>query len=285
KLFALKAGLEAQPALLPQCDYILLTDADILHPPENARRLVAQAESTQSALVSLMALLDCRGFWGRLLIPPFVFFFQKLYPFRWVNDPEEAHAGAAGGCVLVRRNVLRSIGDMEGIRDALIDDCALAAAVKGNPPKRRIWLGLSQDVKSLRDNRAFGSIWTMVARTAFTQLRHSTGMLFLSIVGMILTYLAGPVVFVAGLSAGSVALIAIGITAWSLSALAYLPTLRLFGQNPLWAFTLPLAALLYSAMTVGSAVNHWRGHGGAWKGRSYSDLTKPSDASAPPKPS
>jgi len=71
-------------------------------------------------------------------VPAFVFFFQLLYPFEWVNDGLKATAAAAGGSILIRRRALRRIGGIESVRGALIDDVALAAAVKKGG---RIWLG------------------------------------------------------------------------------------------------------------------------------------------------
>ncbi|MEM1045053.1 MAG: glycosyltransferase [Pseudomonadota bacterium] len=274
KLWALNAGLDRLEDLVPDCRYVLLTDADILHPPETARALMAKAIDDDLDLVSLMALLDCRGGWARLLVPAFVFFFQKLYPFPMVNDATSRQAGAAGGCVLLRRDALARIGGISAIREALIDDCALAAAVKGNPPRNRIWLGLSRSVRSLRDNSDLGSIRTMVERTAFTQLRHSTLLLAGCLAGMALTYLAGPVALVWGLLSASPVTAGAGAIAWLLSALAYWPTLRLYGQPISWALTLPAAASMYSMMTLSSALKHWRGKGGHWKGRTYSDLAR-----------
>ena len=270
KLWALETGARAAADLTPQADFILLTDADITHAPDALTCLVGFAEEQGLALVSLMARLDARGFWGALLVPAFVFFFQKLYPFPWVNDPARSTAGAAGGCVLIRRDALASIGGISAIRGALIDDCTLAAKVKHGPPGRAIWLGLaSSEVVSQRDNRAFGTIWKMVARTAFTQLRHSSLLLVGSVLGLALTYLAGPLAVLSFPLHGDNLTSSLGAIAWMLAGLAYLPTLRLYGLPPWQVLCLPLAALLYGVMTIGSAVAHWRGRGGAWKGRTY----------------
>ncbi|MFQ5566343.1 MAG: glycosyltransferase [Paracoccaceae bacterium] len=270
KLWALETGVNAAARLAPEAKYILLTDADITHAPDTLARLVAQAEARHLALVSLMARLDARGFWGALLIPAFVFFFQKLYPYPWINDPARDTAGAAGGCVLVRREALAGVGGLAAIRDALIDDCALAARIKRGPPRRAIWLGLAVDeAVSLRDNRALGSIWTMVARNAFTQIRCSALLLAGSILAMAVTYLAGPLILLLSPLHGDNLAGNLGAIAWMLSAIVYLPTNRLYGR-PTWeAAGLPLAALFYGAMTISSAVAHWRGRGGGWKGRTY----------------
>ena len=150
-----------------------------------------------------MARLDARGLWGQMLIPAFVFFFQKLYPFPWVNAARMPIAGAAGGCMLVRRDALREIGGVEALKDALIDDCTLAARIKRGPPRRAIWLGLAADeVVSRRDNRSLGSVWTMVRRTAFTQLRQSWLLLAGAVLGMVFLYLVPPVGLIISLLAG-----------------------------------------------------------------------------------
>jgi hopene-associated glycosyltransferase HpnB len=270
KLWALQAGLEALPRLAPDAEWVLLTDADIRHAPDTLPRLVAHAEREELAMASLMARLDDSGAWGGLLVPAFVFFFQKLYPFPWVSDPARATAAAAGGCVLIRRRVLDEIGGLRAIRGALIDDCALAARVKDAVPRRRVWLGLSRgEVTSLRDNSSLGAIWRMVARTAYAQLRHSPLLLAGTVAGMALLYLAGPLAALSLPLHGSPLAAGLGATAWALSGLAYAPTLRLYGR-PVWqAAGLPPAALLYTAMTLDSARRHWQGAGGAWKGRTY----------------
>lgn len=271
KLWALETGLKALDELAPGAELVLLADADIRHAAGTLERLVAQLDHGGYDLVSLMARLDARGFWGALLIPAFVFFFQKLYPFPWVNDASRRTAAAAGGCVLIRRTALARIGGFEQIRAALIDDCALARAVKhGHGGRGTIWLGLAADeVVSLRDNRAFGSIWRMVARTAFTQLGHSPAVLVGVLGGMVLIYLAGPLVVLGFPWHGDPRAGTLGAIAWMLSGLAYLPTLRLYGKPTWQALALPVAAAFYSAITLGSAIAHWRGRGGHWKGRSY----------------
>lgn len=270
KLWAVNAGLAHLAETAPEARHILLTDADILHAPDTLRRLAAKAAAEDLALVSLMARLDARGIWGGLLIPAFIFFFQKLYPFPLVNDPRSPVAGAAGGCVLLRADALAAISGIAAIKGALIDDCALAAAVKTRAPRRRIWLGLAdREVVSLRDNRSLGSVWSMVARTAFTQLGHSLWRLIGAVLGMGLVYLMPPIALVAGLAAGDGAAAALGAAAMALMAALYRPTLRLYHQPWLAGFALPVAAALYTAMTLSSAIRHWRGAGGRWKGRVY----------------
>ncbi|GMG81273.1 glycosyltransferase [Paralimibaculum aggregatum] len=270
KLWAVETGLRRIGDLAPQARWVLLTDADILHAPDTLRRLVIFAEERGIALASLMARLDDSGFWGRLLVPAFIFFFQKLYPFAWIADPKRRTAGAAGGCMLVARDALAEIGGMGAIRGALIDDCSLAAQIKRGPPRRRIWLGLTRDAAvSLRDNRRLGTIWKMVARTAFAQLRHSRWLLAGTVLSMALIYLAGPVLVLGLPLHGDWAAAGLGAAAWALAARAYLPTLKLYGRPARDALWLPLAALLYTLMTLDSARRHRRGRGGAWKGRTY----------------
>ncbi len=266
KLAAVNAGLIHAAEVAPEARYVLLVDADIILAPQTLTKLVSFAEANGTALTSLMARLDARGFWGGLLIPAFVFFFQKLYPFHRANRQGDRIAAAAGGCILARRDALEDIGGVASIRGRLIDDCALADAIKKSG--RRIWLGLArEEAVSLRDNRSLASIWSMVARSAFAQLRHSWINLAGVLIGMTLLYLAAPAIALTypwhhdGLAAAA------AIGAWALMALLYLPTALIYGQAPWKTFALPLAAFIYTLMTASSALDHARGRGGFWKGR------------------
>ncbi|MEO1094482.1 MAG: glycosyltransferase [Cyanobacteria bacterium J06638_28] len=269
KLWAMQQGfqhLQRQPA---PPDYVLFTDADIAHAADNLRQLVTKAEAEKLDLVSLMVRLRCQSFWEKLLIPAFIFFFQMLYPFSWVNNPRKGTAAAAGGCALIRFSALQRIHGLEQIRQALIDDCALGAAVKADGP---IWLGLSSDTLSLRPYPDLTSIWNMVTRSAYTQLNYSPWLLIGTLLGMALVYLVAPLSFVLGLVWGVPGLALTGLATWVLMALAYWPTLRLYDGGLLLALALPLIAFLYTLMTLDSARRHWVGQGGAWKGRVYSDV-------------
>jgi hopene-associated glycosyltransferase HpnB len=225
---------------------------DIEHEPASLRNLIAH----DLPMASVMVRLRCESVAERLLVPAFVFFFFKLYPPSWIADPRARTAGAAGGCILIRADMLERIGGIDAIRSELIDDCALAKAVKKHGP---IWLGMSDQTRSLRAYGSFASVWNMVARTAFTQLGHSSLLLTGTMAGMSLTYIA-PVIFTI---AGS----AVAFAAWICLSVAYVPMLRFYAQ-PLWmAPLLPLIALFYLGATVHSAVRYWAGSGGQWKGR------------------
>jgi hopene-associated glycosyltransferase HpnB len=272
KLWAVEQGIQAASQQAQPAEYLLLTDADISHSPSNLRQLVSKAISEQLDLVSLMVLLRCTSFWERFLIPAFVFFFQKLYPFPWVNDPKRKTAAAAGGCILVKRQTLAQAGGIAIVRQALIDDCALGAAIKNSGG--RIWLGLSETTCSLRPYPSLETIWTMVARTAFTQLGYSPLLLLLALVGMVLVYLLPPWAAIAGGLLGNWPVAIVGLLTWLLMSWAYWPTVRLYRLAWIWAFCLPAIAFLYNLMTLDSALRHWRGQGGAWKGRVYA-IPKP----------
>lgn len=264
KLWAQAQGLAAARARVPGVRWLLLCDADILFGPDTLARLVALAEARGLALASLMARLDARGFWAGLLIPAFVAFFMKLYPFWRIKAARSRIAGAAGGVMLLAADMAARLDWPEAMRGALIDDCTLAARVRR--AGGRLWLGLARlgEAESLRDNRALGQVWRMVARTAFTQLRYSPLALAGTVVGMGLLYVAPVALALWGdgwARAG-------GALAWALMALAVLPV-ALDYRRPWAALLLPLAGLLYAAMTLDSARRHWAGAGGAWKGRTY----------------
>lgn len=268
KLWALEQGIRHAQTLIPLPDYLLLTDADIEHDPTNLRQLVTKAEQENLDMVSLMVKLRCQSVWEQLLIPAFVFFFQKLYPFGWVNDPQNPTAAAAGGCILIRRETLVQIGGIQVIRQALIDDCALAAAVKSNSTGR-IWLGLTDSTCSLRPYPSLASIWDMVARTAYSQLNYSPWLLVGTLIGMTLVYIVPPVGVFVGLLTGNWMVAIASLISYLLMTLAYLPTIRLYRCAFWLAFCLPAIASLYTLMTLDSALRHYQGKGGAWKGRVY----------------
>ena len=258
KLWAMREGVAIAGRLDP--DYLLLTDADIVHAPENLAELVARAEDGGYGLVSLMVRLNCRSLWEQLLIPAFVFFFFKLYPPRHVADRGRRAAAAAGGCMLVRREMMAQIGGVDSIRHELIDDCALARRIKG---VGAVWLGASLTTRSIREYRSCRPIWEMVARCAFAQLGYSALTLVAVVMLMAVVYLAPPLLAVSGPPAAR----ALGTAAWTGMSLAFLPILRSY-RCPAWvAPLLPVIALFYTAATVASAVQFWRGRGGRWKGR------------------
>jgi hopene-associated glycosyltransferase HpnB len=259
KLWAVSEGLRHVAESGADPEYILLTDADIAHHPTNLRELVARSETNGLDLASLMVLLRCRSFAERALIPAFVFFFEMLYPFAWINDPRRKTAGAAGGCMLVRRSALARIGGIASIKGAMIDDCALGAKIKEGG---RIFLGLTRQTQSLRRYPALGDIWRMIARTAYTQLHYSPLLLAGTVVGLAVTYLAPPVLTIAGGAAAVPAALA-----WLAMGIAFVPILRLYRQPLVIAPLLPVIATFYLAATIDSARRHWQGKGGEWKGR------------------
>jgi len=258
KLWALSEGLAVAKQFAP--DYFWFTDADVIHEPDVLQNLLARAETASFDLVSFMVKLRSSSFAECMLIPAFVFFFFKLYPPHWIASPQKHTAAAAGGCILIRAATLARIGGIATISGQLIDDCALAREVKRNGG--RIWLGVTERSKSLRAYQNFREVGRMIARTAFTQLHHSALLLAGALMGMLITYVA-PVALLAHANSARW----LGLCAWSLMVVAYLPTLRLYRLSPFWALLLPLTALFYIGATVASALQYWRGRGGAWKGR------------------
>jgi hopene-associated glycosyltransferase HpnB len=260
KLSAMRQGQAEVDASAVEPEFVLFTDADIAYAPHVLSRLVAIARANNSVLTSLMVKLRCDSAAERWLAPAFVFFFQMLYPFAWVNDPRRATAAAAGGCMLVRREALRAAGGLEAVRGALIDDCALGALMKGQGP---IWLGLTEDVDSLRAYPTLADFGRMVARSAFAELRYSPLRLAGAIGGMALVYMAPPLFAIFARGEAQAA----GALAWAMMALSLLPTLRLYGRPLIGALALPVIAGAYVAFTFDSALQYWQGRGGYWKGR------------------
>ncbi|MFC7884961.1 glycosyltransferase [Streptomyces sp. NPDC057376] len=276
KLWAVRHGIGLARAREPE--YLLLTDADIAHAPDSLRRLVAAARAGGFDVVSQMARLRVESVWERLVVPAFVYFFAQLYPFRWIGGSRAGRDGAggkrrtrtaaaAGGCVLLRADAAERARVPDAIRHAVIDDVALARAVKG--VGGRVWLGLADGVDSVRPYPRLRDLWRMVSRSAYAQLRHNPLVLAGTVAGLALVYLVPPAAVVVGAATGSASALVPGAAAWLVMAGTYAPMLRYYRQ-PLWlAPLLPFTAFLYLLMTVDSAVRHYRGRGAAWKGRTY----------------
>jgi hopene-associated glycosyltransferase HpnB len=260
KLSAMRQGMAEVEASAQPPEFVLFTDADIAYAPHVLTRLVAIARAKNSVLTSLMVKLRCESAAERCLAPAFVFFFQMLYPFAWVNDPRRRTAAAAGGCMLVRREALHAAGGLEAVRSALIDDCALGALMKG---QGSIWLGLTESVDSLRAYPTFADFHRMVARCAFAELRYSPLRLVGAIGGMALVYVAPPLFAIFARGGPQVA----GAVAWAMMVLALAPTLRLYRRPLVGGLALPAVAAAFVGFTFDSALQYWQGRGGYWKGR------------------
>lgn len=259
KLWALSQGLSH--ALTENPDYVLFTDADIVHERDSVRHLLAISEKKSCDLTSLMVKLTCDSLAERALIPAFVFFFLKLYPPAWIANAKAKTAGAAGGCMLIKPAALARIGGLAAIRHQVIDDCSLATAIKRSGGT--IWMGLTNETRSIRPYGSGAEIGRMIARSAFSQLRHSFWLLLATVLALLLIYVIPVVALCAGNRTAALA----GVTAWLAMTICYWPTVRFYRLAWAWAVCLPLIALFYLGATVYSALLYWNGRGGGWKGR------------------
>ncbi len=262
KLWAVSQGVAAAETFHPE--YLLLTDADIEHAPDTLSWLVAHSVNGRFVLTSLMAKLRCVSLAEKIHVPAFIYFFQMLYPFAWVARAGSSTAAAAGGCMLVRKDALASVGGLASIRGALIDDCSLGAMLKTVGP---IWLGLTNRAQSIRPYPTFADVARMVSRSAYSQLRYSLLALVATTLGMAITFITPPMLalFASGLPRY------LGLLAWAAMSLSFVPTLRYYRLSPIWSVALPGIALLYMAYTLQSAYQHFRRRGGQWKGRVHAD--------------
>lgn len=261
KMWAVHQGLSSLAA--QQANFILLTDADVVHAPDHVAALVSKAEREGLDLVSEMVRLNCETTAERTLIPAFIFFFQMLYPFAWVNDVRKRTAGAAGGTMLLRRSAIERVQGVSRIQTKLIDDCALAREIKQSGGS--VWLGHSEMARSMRVYAEARDVWNMIARTAYEQLGHSLPVLAGCVLGMALLYLAPVVLAIAAHGAARW----YASIAWFLMAFCFQPTLRRYQRFPLWGLALPGIAAFYVCATIDSAVRFYRGRGGGWKERVY----------------
>jgi hopene-associated glycosyltransferase HpnB len=278
KLWALNQGLQtAQYQMKP--DFFLFTDADIAHHRLSLKALVNKAMTENRNMVSVMVRLKVASKWEHLLIPSFVYFFSKLYPFKWVNDSGKKTAAAAGGCILVRAETLIHTGGLKPIASELIDDCALARQIKGASDNSPIWLGLSDKFHSIRHYEGLKGVWDMVSRTAYTELRYSPFLLLFTVLAMATLYVMPPLSVIAfivqivmnfEITRGGFLSALGGACAWGVMAGTFIPLVRFYKSPSFFAFLLPVSGLLYTLMTIDSTIKHIKGKGGQWKGRTYS---------------
>jgi len=260
KLWALRQGIDAAAGFDPPPQYLLLSDADIVYAPPMLGWLVAHAVARDQVLTSFMVKLRCDSLAERCLIPAFIFFFQMLYPFAWVNRRDRATAAAAGGCMLIHARTLRHAGGIDAIRDALIDDCALARMLKA---EGRIWLGLTERVASIRSYPGWADMAQMISRSAYAQLGYSPLRLAATVGGMALIFLVPSAAALVGSEYGRL----FGVSAWLIMAVLFWPALRIYRRSPLWGLALPAITFAYLMFTINSALQSLRGKGGLWKGR------------------
>lgn len=249
------AGMPASPA-----DYLLLTDADICYQPKVLAALVYSSVTKRRVLSSLMVRLHCGNLVERAFIPAFVFFFQMIYPFAWVNRSGRSTAAAAGGCMLVNRQALANAGGLQAIRSEIIDDCALGRRMKQVGP---IHLALGDQLQSMRPCSSLNAVRGMVVRSAYAQLGYSPGVLAFVVAAMAVVFV-GPVLLAI---TGSGATQTLALIAWMLMAAIFSPMTRRYRVSLGWGLALPGIALTYLIFTVESAVQHSLGRGGLWKGR------------------
>ena len=265
KIWAMKQGVEF--ALKDKEEfYLMFMDADISLEKNVLKSLIDKLNSENLEMISLMAKLNCRFFWEKILIPSFIFFFQKLYPFNFVNKPNSYFAAAAGGCILTRSTIFRKQDLFEKIKDKVIDDCNLARLIK---EKGKIWIGLTNCVKSEREYKKLAEVWQMVSRTAFEQLSNSIIILLFSLFGLIILYLLFPLIIILSFFNFEILNFGLALTGYSLISLAYLPTIKFYGLSKFNAPILPFSALIYIFITLNSAMNYYFGCGNIWKERRY----------------
>ena len=265
KVWALKQGFDLV-CKEKKSKFVLFLDADVNIEKDLVHNLKKFLIEKKIDMVSLMAKLNCKSLWEKLLIPPFILFFQKLYPFNLVNNKNSKVSAAAGGCIFTKTEIFKKSNVFYKIKNKVIDDCNTAKIIKKNGS---IWLGLSDKLISTREYNTLRSINKMISRCAFEQLNNSLLFLLLSICGMIIIYLAWPVSFLSGIFLANKTFIMSTIIIFLFSSICYIPTLRFYNLNLIFFISFPFSALIYTLMTIASAYNFYFSRGNEWKGRKY----------------
>ena len=263
KVWALKQAIDILK--YKKIEYYLFLDSDIILKKGIISEAVNFLSQRKLLMVSLMAKLNCTTSWEKLLIPAFIYFFQKIYPFSKVNDPNNSLAAAAGGFILCKSEVFSKVNLYEQIKDKVIDDCNIAKKIK---EKGNIWLGLTEKVCSRRCYTNLSEIWKMVSRTAYEQLSFSPLYLCLSILGMCIIYLY-PMLAIFFFEEIQISLFLLNILTILILVISFRPTVNFYKLPSFYYFSLPFASLIYMMMTFTSAFNFHFRKGNVWKGRKY----------------
>jgi chlorobactene glucosyltransferase len=258
--------------------WLLFTDADTWHAPNALRSALTQALEEQADLFTLGATQELPGFWNKVLMPVAFMGVSMLYPPRLVNDPRSPVAVANGQYILLRRKVYDLIGGYarRDLRYTLLDDRDLARVVKENGFKLRFVDG--RDLLRVQMYHSFAEIWRGWRKNAYLGNRGGLPFFLVQLVGLFIisvTPFLLPLFAWFGRKqrpAGRVGIgeanLAMGLEVSTL--LAYRSWLNKQMHVPwYYAFTQPLAALLFDGI-LGQSV--WRiltRQGVDWRGRAY----------------
>jgi cellulose synthase/poly-beta-1,6-N-acetylglucosamine synthase-like glycosyltransferase len=142
-------------------EWLLFTDADTIHPPGSLARSLEEAKRQGAALLSYSPEQVVKSFWEKAIMP--VIFAELAASFRpsQVSDPNSPAAAANGQYILITREAYDAVGGHAAIAKTLLEDVALARAVKRSG--RKIFFRYGGDAVRTRMYRTYAQLcegWT-----------------------------------------------------------------------------------------------------------------------------
>ncbi|HXH89893.1 MAG TPA: glycosyltransferase [Gaiellaceae bacterium] len=244
-----------------QGEWLLFTDADVFHAPEALGRALALARREGRGGLTVLCRLDSGSLAERIVQPAAVVLIRSFVaPGFLIRSPRTKVALAAGGFILIERALYERIGGHEAIRDRLIDDQALAQAVKA--AGGLLVPAFAGELVHVRMYEGAGELWRGWRKNTSVGLaRSSAGLAAAGAVGGAVASVA-PLV---ALARGPRLLGLAGVVAQLLARADVDPIAP--SPRRYWA-TLPLGALFLSLLSLRSSLDRLRG-GVEWRGRRY----------------
>jgi chlorobactene glucosyltransferase len=238
-------------------EWLLFTDADTEHAPASLRLALAAARTSGARALSLLTGQRCVSFWERLLLP---FAYQQYFA------GTRPAALANGQYFLIARAAYAACGGHVAVASSLVDDVALAAALRRTGATPAVYRG--ERLVRVRMYTGLGPLAQGFTKNAFLFLRQRrvAGLAVAASTACNASLL--PVLVVAAVRRERGAL-AVGVLAALAQMVGLAPWLRWFGVPLRYASLAPLAALGFSGIALASSWHALTGQPVRWKGRRY----------------
>ena len=156
-----KSNALATAAKQARGQWLLFTDADTIHHPGSLKEAVSEVQRQGASLLSYSPEQEVHSFWEKAVMPVIFAELASRYRPRDVSDPYSGAAAANGQYLLISREAYEAVGGHAAIAADLLEDVALARAVKKSG--RRIFFRYAADAVRTRMYRSWSQLrdgWT-----------------------------------------------------------------------------------------------------------------------------
>jgi Glycosyl transferase family 2 len=252
-------------------EWLLFTDADTVHKPGSLARALGEAKQHRADLLSYSPEQEVHGFWEKAIMPVIFAELARTYRPSDVSDPRSPAAAANGQYLLITRRSYDSVGGHAAVATSLLEDVALARAVKSSG--RKIFFRFGGDAVRTRMYRTLPQLvegWTKNLTLLFPHPGRLALRRLFDFVAAIIGYAIAIVAWRTG--SAPVALVVAAVTSMFMLFLFR----RIRQAHFSWDATV-LAFLglpLFSYLLLRSKLSYKRGKV-SWKGRTYAGESVP----------